>query len=277
MARRLAGVEVPGGVGGLANDGGPVWGGVAVEGVGDEARPGAAEEWGAFGEAGGGAEELEEGTVGKVGEFGVDDFVVDLVAGVQTLEADGITVEAKAADEGIDGVELGMAEEADPELEVSGNAARSVQMASGLLPEGAAPEGGFLLDIAIGASEEAEAGPARGQIDGANGAVFMESGGSAGDPIDLGEVAKDGADHGEAAGVEHIGGGDPAHDFAGGAGETFVEGVVHAVVRFGDPAGELGLVFTDDVEGAVGGTAVDDEVFEIGVVLREDGLDGLFD
>ena len=91
------------------------------------------------------------------------------------------------------------------------------------------------------------------------------------------EIAEDAADDGEAAGVELIGGGDPAHDFAGGAGESFIKGVVHALIGFGEPAGDLRFVFADDVDGAVGGTAVDDEVFEIGIVLGEDRVNRLLD
>jgi hypothetical protein len=145
------------------------------------------------------------------------------------------------------------------------------------LPKGASPERGFLLDVAVGAFEETLAGPARHGAHFNGHALFAEQDWAAGEPFDLRKIAKDAADDGKAAHLVLVGGRDPAHDFAGGAGEAFVEGVVHAVVRLADPAGDLRRVFADDVQGAVGGAAVDDEVFEVGVILREDGLDGLLE
>ena len=169
-----------------------------------------------------------------------------------------------------------MAKEAHPQLEVRGNAPGIVHAGAGALPKRAPPERGLLLDVAVGSFEEAFAGPARNGAHSHSHALLAEEHRAAGNPLDLREVAEDAADHGEAANLVLVGGADPAHDFAGGAGEAFIERVVHAFVGLADPRGDLRFVFTNHVEGAVGGGAVDDEVFEVGIVL-EDGLDGLLD
>src|SRR5262249_7087906 len=90
-------------------------------------------------------------------------------------------------------------------------------------------------------------------------------------------IAEDAAYDGEPADLKDIGRGNPAHDFAGGAGKAFVDGVIHAVVRLTDPAGQMGFIFANDVNSAVGGAAVDNEVFEIRVVLCKDGEKRLLD
>ena len=107
--------------------------------------------------------------------------------------------------------------------------------------------------------------------------LFVECGGPARDPLYLWQISEDVANDGKAASVELIGGGDPTHHFAGRAGEAFVDGVVHAVVRLADPTRNLLFVFPDNLDRAIGRAAVDDEILEIGIILTEDRADGLPD
>ena len=68
-----------------------------------------------------------------------------------------------------------------------------------------------------------------------------------------------------------------AVDGAGGAGEAFVDGVGLAAVRLGNPEGQMRGIFADDLDRAVGAAAVNDHVLEVGIILREDRVDGLFE
>ena len=92
-----------------------------------------------------------------------------------------------------------------------------------------------------------------------------------------GEVFEDFEGAGEGVGGVEVVAIDVGVDVAGGAGETLVEGVGLAVVLFADPIGEMLLVFFDDVDAAVGAATVDEDVFEVGVALAEDGVDGLLE
>ena len=60
-------------------------------------------------------------------------------------------------------------------------------------------------------------------------------------------------------------------------GEAFVEGVVNAPVGFGDQARQKGPVFFEHFKGAVRRTAIDDDIFESGPILRNDASKGRFD
>ena len=107
------------------------------------------------------------------------------------LNAERSCMDAKAADQSVHGVQRGVTEETDPQLEIAGHAAGSVDIATGLLPERAAPEGGFLLDVTVRAGEKAVAGPAHEAEDAVGHAVFVEDGGAASNPLDLGKIAED--------------------------------------------------------------------------------------
>ena len=74
-------------------------------------------------------------------------------------------------------------------------------------------------------------------------------------------------DRGERAGVEEVVAVDVAVDVAGGVRKTLVDRVALAVVLFADPPREAVGVFADDGGAAVGAAAVDDDVFEVRVVL----------
>jgi hypothetical protein len=58
--------------------------------------------------------------------------------------------------------------------------------------------------------------------------------------------------------------------------EPLVDGVRLAAVGFADP-GQLVLILMQDIQGAVGRSAVHNNVFQVRVVLPQDGLDRLFD
>src|SRR5262249_43684381 len=147
---------------------------------------------------------------------------------------------AKAANERIHGVEGGLAEKTSPQFEVAGPAPRTVNAAACAFPKAAAPIRRFLLNVAQGHTEQkAITRPEHERVGAGDFASFVQGRTATRDPLDPGELREDGSDDGEAAGAELVGGGNPAHDFATGAGEALVEGVVHAVVRLANPAGEL--------------------------------------
>lgn len=70
---------------------------------------------------------------------------------------------------------------------------------------------------------------------------------------------------------------EPGQNGTGGPGEALVDGAGLAAVGLGDPVGQPRLVAADDLRAAVRGTAVDDHVFDLRIVLREDRLDRLLD
>src|SRR5437016_10636416 len=90
--------------------------------------------------------------------------------------------------------------------------------------------------------------------------LFVECGGPARDPLYLWQISEDVPNDGKAASVELIGGGDPTHHFAGRAGKTLVESVVHAVVRLADPTRNLVFVSPDNRDRPIGLVDVDVEI-----------------
>ncbi len=67
----------------------------------------------------------------------------------------------------------------------------------------------------------------------------------------------------------------PGNDLAPGALQPFIEGIGLARVRLGDPPGKLVGVFTDNIQAAIRGAAIDDDVLQGRGILRQDRLDGL--
>ena len=184
------------------------------------------------------------------------------MAFLEICKAQGIAMDAKATDKGVHGIDLRMPEKADPQFEIGAVAARRLGAGAGLFPQRAAPVSGFLLNVAIGSGQKSEAGPVGKVVDADGHALIIEPGGATSDPFDVGRhIAKDAANDEEPAGVKLIRGADPTHDFARSTGETFVESVVHAIVRFADPSGNLALIPLDNVERPIGRAAVDDEIF----------------
>src|ERR1700722_4073530 len=175
------------------------------------------------------------------------------MAFLEICEAQGIAVHAKTTDEGVDGIDLRMPEKADPQFEIGAVAAGRLGAGAGPFPQRAAPVSGFLLDIAISSGQKSEAGPVRKVEDADGHAIVAEPGGATRDPFNVGRhIAKDAANNQETAGVKLVRGADPTHDFARSTGETLVESVVHAIVRFAVPSGNLALILLDDVERPIG-------------------------
>src|SRR5580704_7179994 len=203
-------------------------------------------------------------------------FFADAVVVIHCRDAVGIGMPAKAADKSVDRVKSSVAEKAQPQLEIARAAVGRIDAATCFFPEPTAPEGGFLLDIAIGASKEAGTGPTRNVEDDRCFAALIETGGSSGDPFDLGEIAEDASDDGKTGSVELVRGADPAHNFASCARKSLVNCIVHAVVRFTNPAGDFVFIFSNDLKASVCRIAVNDEVIEIGIGLRKDRTDRFF-
>ncbi len=62
---------------------------------------------------------------------------------------------------------------------------------------------------------------------------------------------------------------------AGGEPDSLIHGIVDPGIGFRDRAVDGRFMPADDVEGAIGGGAVDDEVFDGGIVLAGDAEHGL--
>ena len=60
-------------------------------------------------------------------------------------------------------------------------------------------------------------------------------------------------------------------------GETLVDCIRLTPVGLGDPPGKPVGIALDDIQRAIGGSAIDDEVFQVGIILRQHRLDGLFE
>jgi hypothetical protein len=137
-----------------ADGGRKIWTGKTVERFHDGAVPEATEFGDGLCELVEAAEEFDGAETGSGGEFGGDVLVVNPVVAFHVLKAQLTGMDPVATDEGVDGIKFCLAEEAEPEIEVAHDALRAVQPGAGLLPQTAAPERGFLLDVAIGASQE---------------------------------------------------------------------------------------------------------------------------
>jgi hypothetical protein len=78
---------------------------------------------------------------------------------VHHSDAVGIGMPEEAADKSLDKVESNVAEKAQPKFEVANAKLGGIDAVISFVPEAAAPEGALLSDVAIGAGNEAVAGP----------------------------------------------------------------------------------------------------------------------
>src|SRR5258708_31280323 len=139
-----------------------------------------------------------------------------------------------------------------PKVKVPRSRVQRAQRTRRAIPKTTPPEGGFLLNVLVGASEKPVARPAL-QVQHSNcHPALAEPGGAAGDPFDFREIAEDAPDDRQTIGVKHVAGVEPAHDFTGGAGQAGIQGVIHALVWLAHPPSDVALVFPDDVESSVG-------------------------
>jgi len=63
-------------------------------------------------------------------------------------------------------------------------------------------------------------------------------------------------------------------DLAGSDAQALVHCVIDTVVRLGDECSQPGTMLPEDVESSIGRTAIDDNVFDIWIVLAEDAGKG---
>jgi hypothetical protein len=68
----------------------------------------------------------------------------------------------------------------------------------------------------------------------------------------------------------------PGKDLALGTLEAFVDGVSLALVWLGHPPSQAIAVSLDDLKAPIIRSAIYDDIFELGIVLREYRLDGFF-
>src|SRR4051812_22972292 len=64
----------------------------------------------------------------------------------------------------------------------------------------------------------------------------------------------------------------PDH-LAGGSANSLVESAADAIIRFADPVIDVCVVFSNDVDRSVSGAAVDHDVFDVRMCLRDHTLD----
>src|ERR1700746_229087 len=165
----------------------------------------------------------------------------------ETLQAKGIRMRAKAADQRVDGIKLRVPKKTYPQFEIAAIAAGIVHPAAGTLPQAAAPKRRFLLDVTIRSREEKYARPAAQFQDLHCHAVIAEAGGTPRDPLHLGEFREHAADHEQVTGVHHASGADPPLQCPGRVREAFVDRVIHPAIGFADPAMQVRLVALDDI------------------------------
>src|SRR5215469_13262154 len=100
----------------------------------------------------------------------------------EILQAKGIRMGAKAADQRVDGIELRVPKKTYPQFEIAAVAAGIVHPVAGTLPQAAAPKRRFLLDVTIRSRQERCARPAAQLQDLHSHAVIAEAGGAPRDP-----------------------------------------------------------------------------------------------
>jgi hypothetical protein len=66
-----------------------------------------------------------------------------------------------------------------------------------------------------------------------------------------------------------------ADHIAGSYPHTFVNGFVHPVIRFRDNLVYLRLILIDKRQGIIGGSTINHYVFNIGIILAQDALNGI--
>lgn len=167
--------------------------------------------------------------------------------------------------------EVPCAREPHPQFVVEGGLKRGVDATGVAVGSGAEEARGLAEDTFAGE------GFARERLSGIVAearAVFVDPGGAAvhggGIRIEL-ERANGG---GDGAGKEEIVGVQPGEDLAAGLGEAGADGIGSAAVLLRDPA-NASAVGAEEIDGAIGGAAVENGVFDMGVALGENAVDGL--
>lgn len=85
-----------------------------------------------------------------------------------------------------------------------------------------------------------------------------------GDPLHFWKLLKNLPHGGEGPWKIEVGGIEPSHDFARGFGEAFVDGSVLAAIGFAAPKGQAVGMAADDFATAVGGSAIDHDILQVG-------------
>jgi len=67
----------------------------------------------------------------------------------------------------------------------------------------------------------------------------------------------------------------PGNQVTAGAGKALVNRIRLPAILFGNPACQPIGIFLNDSHGTIRGTAIHDVIFQVGVILVENGLDGL--
>ena len=179
-------------------------------------------------------------------------------------------MKAEAGEGAIEAIDWRMLEELPPQVEIGGEFTAVRNAGADLLPEAATPEDGFLLDE-VGAfwppmhsGVVAATGESGHLLHTLEAAILLHAEfPKRGDPLHFWKLIKNLPHGGECPREVEVGGIQPAHDFAGGFGKAFVDGMVLAGVFFTAPEGELRGVALDDFATAVCGTAINHDILHI--------------
>src|ERR1700722_16063336 len=144
-----------------------------------------------------------------------------------------------------------MPEESHPQLKVISDASRRIHARASLFPKVPAPKRRLLHNVAVSAGQKSVSGPPRNVQHSDGHPLLIQPCRASRDPIDLRQVAKHAAYHGETSRVECIGRADPAHDLSGGTQKAFVERIVHASIWLADPTGNIVFMLTNDINRTV--------------------------
>src|SRR6267143_1952985 len=168
-------------------------------------------------------------------QFRFNVSVLGALISVHVLNCQLTAMHPEATDKGVDGVQLGVAKEAYPKSEIADDSLRGIQVRIHPFPQAAAPVGGLLLDVTVGAGQKAVPRPMWDVVNSDGHTFFVIPGRATRNPFHLWKVPEDAAHYEEASGVQHVAGVEPAHDFSGGPSKPGVQGVIQPVIGLADP------------------------------------------
>ena len=81
---------------------------------------------------------------------------------------------------------------------------------------------------------------------------------------------------GDGIGKVNVIGVEPGHNIAASAFEALVDGIGLTAIGFRDPPGKAVGIFFDDFHAAIIRSAIHNDIFDIGIILRQHRADGVF-
>ncbi len=216
--------------------------------------------------------------LGKARNLRVQNLFRFLAVQLQCTRGFLVTVLSEATRANAQCVQGRMAEKARPQLQVPRHFHPGSQPPAGLVPQAAPPEAAFLLDIAgrivllvqVVLLTEYRSGIAHPS----DMPVLVHNVRRAHHPFDVGPLDEHTGDDIQAVGMELVVRVDPGHDFPGAAPEALVDRGILPVVGVAPPPGNIIRVPFDDLDRAVVAATIDNDQFQVGVALVDDGTQG---